>query len=240
MQANETKVLDFLRRPIQFTIPPEQEIEGWAVHCSDIWGALGRGRFSSSVVYFEGHKGLCHNPTQKLQVLLGHRFLLMVSIFIAALGKAIDAKGGIEVGSTKITAKTLSSFYLFNEGEDGLARYKILPSEDVKDSFLWLLEKKSLSRVTSRNMAHDFKFFVDKLKGQDERDLRFIYNQLCQLTFFEVRLEDSLHRTDLLHRLICVGREIDDCWNAPCVPNKQAPGEGGHPDNRESREALPA
>lgn len=236
MQANETKVLDFLRRPVQLIFPHEHG--GWDVHCNDIWGALGRGSFRSSVIYADEHKGLSHNPTQKLQVMLGHRFLLMISIFIAALGKAIDAQGGIEVGSSKITSRTLGCFYLFNEGEDGPARYKIQPGDDVQDSFFWLLEKKSVTKVTSKKMALDFKFFLDKLKGQDKNSLRSTYDHLCRMTFFEVRLEDSFHLSDLLHRLVCVGRELDHCMNGSFVPKKQSPGGGGHPDSRESQEPL--
>lgn len=237
MHAAENKILDFLRRPVQFTLSPGLGVYGWgAVSSSDIWEDLWRGRFRESVIYVEKHVGLTHDPTPRLQILLGYRFLLLLSTFIAALGKAIDAYGGIETCSGKLTARKLGSFYLFNEGEDGLLRYKILPDDEIRDSFIWLLEEKSLSKVTSRFMSRDFSFFLDKLKEHDKSGLHLIWAHLCKMTFFEVCLEDSSHLHHTLHRLGCVGRELDNCLSSPQLPQKQPP----TMDTNESQPSPPA
>src|SRR3990167_6427554 len=98
MKANETNLLDFLKKSPQFVIPIYQRTYSWTEReCRQLWDDIVRtgtndavsAHFVGSIVYIE--KGLYQLSSQSpLLVIDGQQRLTTVTLLIAALAKALD------------------------------------------------------------------------------------------------------------------------------------------------------
>src|SRR3990172_2597108 len=97
MKANETNLLDFLKKSPQFVIPIYQRTYSWTEkECRQLWDDIVRSgknhkiavHFIGSIVYIEG--GLPQAPHQApLLVIDGQQRPTTVTLFLAALAEAV-------------------------------------------------------------------------------------------------------------------------------------------------------
>lgn len=211
MQVNETPLLDLLRSPLQF-IPHGDHgaYESCADSPMDIFELM-NWRCVGQVVYYEDDD-TSHKYVQQLPLVSGGQLLTSIVLFIAALARAVEEAGDLKA----VTSKQLRHNYLLNESEEGLLRYKFLPSDEAdRESMIWLLEKGSLcSKVTSVAIRRDFERFLQKLRQSDEGLLTFFFHKLLDKTVFEVSLS-QWRDIVAIENLIAVGHQLDALLKPP-------------------------
>jgi len=98
MKATETNFLKFMQGTKQFVIPIYQRKYSWSIQqCRQLWNDIVRaaeneelkGHFVGSIVYIE--KGLyVTSSVPQLVVIDGQQWMTTLTLFLLALGKAIE------------------------------------------------------------------------------------------------------------------------------------------------------
>lgn len=251
MKATETNCLKFLKEPKQFVIPIYQRTYSWTLkQCQQLWLDITRaavdetisGHFIGSVVYIE--RGLYHvTSVPQLLIIDGQQRLTTLSILLAALGKAIEASGD----KLEISRKKIENYFLFNDQEEGEARYKLLLTQSDKETFIRLIEERDLPSVTSRRIVENYKYFEGQIRKQ-EIDLNSLYQGISKLIIVDIALDrdrdnpqlifESLNSTgldlsqaDLIRNYVLMGlepKEQAEIYNNYWYPMEQNFGQAGY------------
>ena len=229
MKANETNLLDFLKKSSQFSVPIYQRTYSWTEsQCQQLWDDILRaGRddeisahFVGSIVYIE--KGLYsisgHSP---LLVIDGQQRLTTVSLIIEALARHLGDSEPFD----GFSAKKLRSYYLLNPLEANEQRYKLLLTQTDKQSLLSIVDQKSLPNECSLRLKENFDYF-EKWVKELEDDLAPLCKGLTKLMIVDISLDryrdnpqlifESMNSTglelsqaDLIRNFILMGLEPD-------------------------------
>ncbi len=201
MRASEANYLKFLEGRKQFIIPIYQRTYSWTLkQCQQLWHDITRaaadetvsGHFIGSVVYIE--RGLYQStPVTQLLVIDGQQRLTTLSILLAALGKAIEASGD----KLEISRKQIKNYYLFNNDEEGEARYKLLLSQSDKETFIRLIEERELPTLPSGRIVENYKFFESQIRKQ-EIDLNRLYQGISKLIVVDIALDRDRDNPQLI------------------------------------------
>ena len=258
-QATETKLLDFFRKSVQFVIPIYQRTYSWTYkQCNQLWKDIvhaGKneevtGHFIGSIVYIE--KGLySHSAIPHLLVIDGQQRLATLSILIAALARAIETQGGsIKIGEQRLSQKKMQNYYLFNSEEDDELRYKVLLTQNDKDTYINLVKGIELPKNSSIRICENNKFFEDKI-ANEKVSLETIYKGVSKLILVDISLNrehdnpqlifESLNSTglelsqaDLIRNYILMGLEPDgqrELYSKYWYPMEQNFGQGNYASN---------
>lgn len=245
MEAKQTNCLKFLKQPNQFVIPIYQRTYSWTIkQCQQLWRDIIRaaeddtvsGHFIGSVVYIE--HGLYHvSSVPQLLIIDGQQRLTTLSILLAALGKAIEASGD----NLQTSRKKIENYYLFNNEEEGETRYKLLLTQNDKETFIRLIEERDLPTVPSQRIVENYKFFESQIRKQ-EIDLNRLYQGISKLIIVDIALNrendnpqlifESLNSTgldlsqaDLIRNYVLMGlepKEQEEIYNNYWYPMEQS------------------
>jgi len=201
MKAKETQLLKFLKIPNQYIIPLYQRTYSWSEkQCTQLWDDIVRagsdelikGHFIGSVVYIE--KGL-YVTTEIPQMLVidGQQRLTTISLLIAALGQAIKDRDDI----TTISQKKLNNYYLFNSEEEGDLRYKLLLTQNDRESLTKILDERKLPENFSERVVDNFELFKKKIANSGINPL-IIYEGLNKLIIVDIALNREYDNPQLI------------------------------------------
>lgn len=251
MKATETNCLKFLKQPNQFVIPIYQRTYSWTLkQCQQLWHDITRaamddtvsGHFIGSVVYIE--RGLYHvSSVPQLLIIDGQQRLTTLSILLAALGKAIEASGE----KLEISRKKIENYYLFNSEEEGEKHYKLLLTQNDKETFIRLIEERELPTVASQRIVENYKFFESQIRKQ-EINLNSLYQGINKLIIVDIALDherdnpqlifESLNSTgldlsqaDLIRNYVLMGlepKEQEEIYNNYWYPMEQSFRQAGY------------
>lgn len=196
MKATETRLLDFLRKSVQFIIPIYQRTYSWSFkQCEQLWKDIVRagsnseisGHFIGSIVYIE--KGLySHSAIPHLLVIDGQQRLTTLSILLVALARAIKERGdNLEVGSQTLSHKKIHNYFLVNSEEDEDLRYKILLTQSDKATLINVIAGIEPPRPSSVRVIENSRFFEEKISAC-KADLDVIYNGIAKLILVDISL----------------------------------------------------
>ena len=240
MKAKEKPILEFLRGPKQFCVPIFQRRYSWEQKdCEELWtDVLDAGGDDDMECYFLGSIVYMAPEVQnmggvpKYPVIDGQQRLTTLSLLLLALSRAIKEDTDID-----ITPEELSNKYLFNEGEKGNLRLKLLLTEGDNQTFDYLLNyRDNLPENPSLFLDKNYRFFrkmlkdvVDgKIKDDDSnpRDvsLKTVYTGLKKLMIVDIVLEGNenspqkifeslnskglnLSEADLIRNYVLLGQE---------------------------------
>lgn len=201
MKATETKLLKFLKEPKQFVIPIYQRTYSWTLQqCQQLWHDILRaagdetesGHFIGSIVYIE--HGLYHvTSVPQLLIIDGQQRLTTLLILLASLGKAIEAAGN----NLEISRKKIENYYLFNNQEEGEARYKLLLTQSDKETFIRLIENRELPSVASQRIIENYKYFESQIR-KTKIDLNDLYQGISKLIIVDIALERDRDNPQLI------------------------------------------
>ena len=212
MKATETKLLDFLKKSPQFTVPIYQRTYSWTKReCKQLWDDVLRtgsndaisAHFLGSIVYIE--KGLYQVTSQSpLLVIDGQQRLTTVSLLLEALARRL--------GDTELldgfSAKKIRNYYLLNPLEDGDRRYKLLLTQTDKDTLLALVQQKPLPEEHSVRIAENFDFFEEQVRTIGN-DLVSICKGLAKLVIVDISLSRDQDNPQLIFESMnSTGREL--------------------------------
>lgn len=212
MKAVEASLLQFLKKSPQFVIPIYQRTYSWTDReCAQLWGDIMRAgandevraHFVGSVVYIE--KGLYQVSSQSpLLVIDGQQRLTTVSLLLEVLSRHLGDREPID----GFSAKKIRSYYLLNPLEEGERGYKLILTQNDKDSLLALMRGHELPTEHSLRVKQSFEFF-DDLVGRLGDDLVVLCKGLNKLVIVDVSLNREQDNPQLIFESMnSTGREL--------------------------------
>ena len=204
MKATEANLLKFLRKSPQFVIPIYQRNYSWtAAQCRQLWSDLMRaGRdekvqahFIGSIVYVE--RGLSSVTSQEaLLVIDGQQRLTTSTLLISALGKHFETQGLGELLEA-FSNKKLRNYYLLNPDEEGERHFKLILSENDKDTLLAILQNTPMPAEASGRITENYGLFQE-LIAANQGELEAICQGLAKLVIVDVSLDRAQDNPQLI------------------------------------------
>ncbi|MGF9798900.1 GmrSD restriction endonuclease domain-containing protein [Brevibacillus agri] len=192
MKAVETNLLKFLQGTKQFIIPIYQRKYSWTINqCRQLWNDIVRaaedekikGHFVGSIVYIE--RGLYQiSSVPQLLVIDGQQRMTTLTLFLCALGKAIEESGQI----WDITRKKIMNYYLVNNDEEGELYHKLILTQSDKDTLISLISDKKLPEEYSQRVYENFNFFLENIKNSGI-DLNKLFQGVSKLIVVDISLD---------------------------------------------------
>lgn len=212
MKATEAKLLEFLKRTPQCVIPIYQRTYSWTEReCEQLWEDILRaGRtdeisahFVGSIVYIE--KGLYQVSAQSpLLVIDGQQRLTTVSLLIEALARSL---GDLEP-MDGFSAKKLRNYYLLNPLEEEERRFKLLLTQNDKESLLAVVQQKPFPAEHSHRIQQNFELFESRIEGL-KGDLLSLCRGLSKLVVVDISLSRDQDNPQLIFESMnSTGREL--------------------------------
>lgn len=192
MKAVETNLLKFLQGTKQFIIPIYQRKYSWTINqCRQLWNDIVRaaedekvkGHFVGSIVYIE--RGLYQiSSVPQLLVIDGQQRMTTLTLFLLALGKAIEESGQ----TWGITKKKIMNYYLVNNEEEGDLYHKLILTKSDKDTLINLVSDKKLPEEYSVRVMENFNFFLESIKNSGI-DLNKLNEGISKLIVVDISLD---------------------------------------------------
>ena len=194
MVAVVARMLTFLQRPQQFSIPIFQRRYSWTEKdCQQLLNDILRvgsndeieSYFLGSIVYID-RQLTAIGAVPKPLVIDGQQRLTTLSLLLSALSLAIEEKGN-DIGASP---ERLQNYYLFNDQEEGELRYKLLLTKDDKETLIHLLENREPFPPTNPSslLVKNYEFFENRLK---KVDLKALYMGLEKLMIVSIALNPA-------------------------------------------------
>ncbi len=192
MEATETKLLEFLRKAPQLTIPIYQRTYSWTeAQCRQLWNDILRtgeddkitSHFIGSIVYIG--QGIFQVATPSpLLVIDGQQRLTTVFLVIEALARHLGESEPIQ----GFSARKLRSYYLQNTLEDGDLRYKLILTQNDKQTLMAIVNQKPLPEERSLRVSKNFDLLFEMIKQNDE-SVMSLCKGLSKLTMVDISLD---------------------------------------------------
>ena len=192
MKATETKLLNFLKGPKQFVIPIYQRTYSWTTaQCEQLWKDIMRvaqddtvsGHFIGSIVYIE--RGLYNiSSIPQLLVIDGQQRLTTLSLLISALTNAFRDNAT----SGEMNAKKLVNYFLINNEEEDSLRYKLLLTQQDRETLTRIVENSVLPSSHSRRIVENYQYFTTQI-ARCSMDLDILYQGIAKLIMVDIALD---------------------------------------------------
>lgn len=203
MEAKAQKILAFIKSgTFQFVVPIYQRMYGWDIkHCQQLLEDIlkagknqAHAHFIGSIVYVADG---VYGPNNSLLVIDGQQRLTTITLLLIALRDFLGEKEILgEFSSRKIHNR-----YLTNSDEEGEKQYKLLLSENDKDTLIALVDKnKTPPKEPSKKIQENFAFFKDEIyKLQDNNEaLEILCRGIEKLMIVYVSLERDKDNPQLI------------------------------------------
>lgn len=192
MKATEANLLEFIKKSNQFSIPIYQRIYSWTENeCERLWDDIMTtgsrnipSHFIGSIMYIE--KGLYHvSSSEPLLVIDGQQRLTTVSLLLEALARKIGDNEIID-GFSK---RKIKEYYLTNSLEKGDRKYKLLLSQNDRDTYISIIEQKEYPKEYSLRIKSIFEYFKDKINALPEDEIKNLCIGLLKLFIVDISLD---------------------------------------------------
>ncbi len=213
MKATATNFLKFLQGTKQFVIPIYQRTYSWRISdCQQLWNDILRiaqdddipAHFLGSIVYVE--KGIYHiSSITQLLVIDGQQRLTSLCLLLTVLAEALEELGKDVV--SEITKKKICNYYLFNSEEIGDAHYKLVLTQNDKDTLMHLLDGGDATDALSTRMKENYLFFKDQMR-QSEIDPVSLYRGISKLIIVDIALEQQDNPQLIFESLNSTGMDL--------------------------------
>lgn len=201
MKAGETSLQKLMNGAVQFIVPIYQRTYSWTFkQCNQLWKDIiqitinkeGMVHFIGSVVYID--LGTPIGKPQQLLLIDGQQRLTTLSLLLCALSRHIE-KNKLE---DKINPNKIKNYFLLNSEETGNDKYKILLTEQDKDTLVRILEgtEKTLQNP-SEQMLKNFALFTDIIEQSGE-SIDTIYEGINRLMLVSVALDKTQDNPQLI------------------------------------------
>lgn len=198
MRADGANLLRFLKNADQLVVPLYQRRYSWT---EDEWRQLwadilrvaddpaGPDHFIGSVVQIGGIAlSAGHNP---LQLIDGQQRITSISLVLLALTRCSQARiqaNPSDDDARAIADEQIHARYLVDERERGDRRYKLLPNEADRATYLALVEGTPLPDRPARGVVEAYRFFEAQIESNG-RPLNGLLGAISRLLVVEIALE---------------------------------------------------
>ena len=214
MKANETNLLDFLKKSPQFVIPIYQRTySGTEKECRQLWDDIIRTgtadrisvHFVGSIVYIDEADGTA-TAWKPMLVIDGQQRLTTITLLIAALSQVIGETELID----GFSAEMLRGYYLFNPLERGERQFKLILSQTDKTSLIAIIGKQDQPTDHSIRITQNFKLFQDLLAERGS-DLAAVCKGLNKLLMVDIKLKRGEDNPQLIFESMnSLGKELSE------------------------------
>ncbi|MBU3191752.1 DUF262 and DUF1524 domain-containing protein [Clostridium bowmanii] len=253
MKAGETSLVKLMQGAIQFVVPIYQRTYSWSFkQCNQLWKDIieitlkqhDQVHFIGSVVYID--MGTPVGRPQQLLLIDGQQRLTTLSLLLCALSRYIE-DNKLE---DKINPNKIKNYFLINSDETGMDKYKLILTEQDKDTFIHILNRTEKNVVNpSVQILKNFNRFLEIIQRCDET-IETIYEGINRLMLVSVALDKSqdnpqlifesmnstgkdLSQADLIRNYILMGQpahEQDMLYSTYWRPMEQGFGQQGYAD----------
>lgn len=201
MKAGETTLQKLMGGAIQFIVPIYQRTYSWTFkQCNQLWKDIihitknkdNMVHFIGSVVYID--LGTPIGRPQQLLLIDGQQRLTTLSLLLSALSRYIE-KNSLE---HIISPNKIKNYFLLNNEESGSDKYKMLLTEQDRDTFICIIEgtEKTLHNP-SEQMLQNFEYF-NNIIAQSSEDIETIYEGVNRLMLVSVALNNTQDNPQLI------------------------------------------
>lgn len=203
MKAEAKKILDFIEAgTFQFVVPVYQRMYSWDIkHCQQLLEDIlkaGKNQvhahFIGSIVYVADG---VYGANNSLLVIDGQQRLTTITLLLIALRDFLGEEKEI---LEKFSSRKIHNRYLVNRDEVGEKQYKLLLSENDKDTLIALVDKdKTPPKESSKKIQENFAFFQNKIQElQDDEALKILCKGIEKLMIVYVSLERDKDNPQLI------------------------------------------
>lgn len=206
MKASETPLLSLLRKSHQFVIPIYQRAYSWtAEQCEQLLADVERAgsddelksHFIGSIVHVE--KGLSNLTTQEPDLVIdGQQRMTTVTLMIAALAQVLEGRPeGEREPWNGFSPPKLRKRYLVNDDEEGEDYFRLLLSEQDRDTLKAIVAGTPSPTRASESVLQNFEFFLDHL-SRPGTAIAAVCRGLQKLVVVDIRLDRAQDNPQLI------------------------------------------
>lgn len=186
---------------IQFIVPIYQRTYSWtSKQCNQLWKDIiritqhkeGMVHFIGSVVYID--LGTPIGKPQQFLLIDGQQRLTTLSLLLCALSRYIEKNKQADI----INPNKIRNYFLLNNDEVGSDKYKILLTEQDKDTFIHILEgTEKMLPNPSEQMLRNFALYLDLIEQSGE-SIETLYEGINRLMLVSVALDKTQDNPQLI------------------------------------------
>lgn len=211
MHAEETKLLDLLKKSTQFTVPIFQRTYSWGEEeVRQLWEDIIRtgkkehinAHFVGSIVYILPKD--VDYVFQSAMVIDGQQRLTTITILLEALARHVGEGEPVD----GFSAEKIREYYLLNRLEKDDRKYKLLLTQTDRDTLINLVTKKKEPTDYSYRIMAAFEFFKTKISELDG-DLKALCSGLSKLWVVSISLATGQDNPQLIFESMnSTGKEL--------------------------------
>jgi uncharacterized protein with ParB-like and HNH nuclease domain/predicted transport protein len=210
MHAEESNLLEFLKKSTQFTIPIFQRTYSWGEEeIKQLWDDIIRTgkndkiktHFIGSIVYILHEKA--DIVFQSAMVIDGQQRLTTLSLLLEALARFV---GGNEPFDG-FSAEKIREYYLINRLEKEDRKFKLLLTQTDKDTLINLVAQKKEPQDYSIRIKAAFEYFQNKITALNS-DLQYLCNGLAKLEVVSISLLKEDNPQLIFESMNSTGKEL--------------------------------
>lgn len=205
MDAGKESLLEFLGRHHQLSIPIYQRKYSWTEkECNQLFEDIIRvgttedekNHFIGSIVYMK-MKAHIDGPITYLMIIDGQQRITTIFLLISALADYLFKNENENI----MSPENLINYYLMNNRESGELRYKLILTDDDKDSLIKIIDnlntddKVPFDDDDSERVVENYKFFVKKISDEN---VGIIYHGLTKLLDIYIALQQDKDSPQLI------------------------------------------
>ena len=200
MRVDSTTFTKLMNRNHQMIIPIYQRVYSWKKEqCLRLWeditaaatNPFRKNHYTGTIYYIDDENRGTGIDISKYLLIDGQQRTTTLSLFLIALCTFIDNS------RDKITKSKIYSYFLLNREEEGMDKYKLIPSTKDRATYLALLNGEDLPTNPSARILKNYNFFMQWINSS-ELSVDEIYEGVKKLTIINSRLERGIDDPQLI------------------------------------------
>ena len=199
MEATQANLMKFIKKSDQFSIPIYQRLYSWTEkECERLWDDIMNvgsnnvpSHFIGSIMYIKDSSPI--SKPEPLLVIDGQQRLTTVSLLLEALARKI---GDNEIEG--FLAKKIRHYYLINPLETGDRKYKLLLSQNDRNTYISIIEQREYPKDFSVRIKDIFEYFTNKIDKLSENDIQNLCLGLSKLFIVDISLSRDKDNPQLI------------------------------------------
>lgn len=204
MDAGKVNLLYFLSQNQQLSIPIYQRKYSWTdKECKQLLEDILRvgesdepNHFIGSIVYLN-QKGHIASPINKLMIIDGQQRITTLTLLISAIADYLFMNPDEKI----MSPENLISYYLLNDREVGETRYKLILTQDDRNTLIKIIDYLEIDdeipfdEDDSTRIRENYEFFKKRV---NEDNIETLFNGLNKLVIIFVALEHNVDNPQLI------------------------------------------